>query len=204
MLNRLREWMDNSINSRLVTSCILTCSLLITNTALAEYKPPANQKPPSSRTTSTVARGGCEGSGGTSLTALAPYSHIGQTVSTHPTFAWYVPDAQSYPLELRLYQYDISGDTKIQTIKLQSYPGVMTWSIPEEQPGLLVGQRYRWQVVILCNPNRPSNALVTEADIEVVAMPSALANALSTTGDRLIRANLYAELGLWYDALGKL
>ena len=196
--------LEKCINSRLATSCILTGSLMLTTAALAEYKPPADQKPPSSKTTSTVARsGGCQGSSGTTLTAIAPYSHVGQTSSPHPTFAWFVPDAQPYAMEFRLYRYEPSGDTKIQTVNLQSQPGIMSLSLPADQPGLTVGQRYRWQVVILCNPNRPSEALVAEADIEVVELSPILAKELAATNIPIEKANLYAESGLWYDALGK-
>lgn len=205
MLLPFQKILEKYINSKLATSCILTGSLAIATGALAEYKPPANQNPPSSRTTSTVARsGGCQGQGGTTLTALAPNSHVGQTSSPRPTFAWFVPDSQSYPLEFRLYQYEPSGDrTKIQAINLQSQPGIMTLSLPEAQLELTVGQRYRWQVVLLCNPNRPSEALVAEADIDVVEMPSALAGELAAKHNSLEKAALYAESGLWYDALGE-
>lgn len=205
MLLPTQRILEKHLNSRLVTSCILTCSLAVTTAAWAGYKPPTNQKPPSSKTTSTVSRsGGCRGNSGTTLTALAPSSHVGHTASTHPTFAWFVPDSQSYPVEFRLYQYEPNGDrTRIQAVMLQSQPGIMSLSLPKEQPGLTVGQRYRWQVVIFCNPNRPSSALVAEADIDVVEMPPALVGELSATSNSLERADLYAESGLWYDALGE-
>ena len=106
-------------------------------------------------------------------------------------------------MEFRLYQYEPNGDTKIHTVNLQSQPGIMSLSLPADQPGLTVGQRYRWQVVILCNPNRPSEALVAEADIEVVEPSPALAKELAATNNLIEKANLYAESGLWYDALGK-
>ncbi|MGF1480958.1 MAG: DUF928 domain-containing protein [Cyanophyceae cyanobacterium] len=199
----LIQILKKCFDSKLVASCVLTGALAVATVVRAEYRPPADQKPPTGRTTGTVSRGGCDGSAETSLTALAPSSHVGQTGSPHPTFAWFVPDSQSYPLEFRLDRYDASGDrTRIQTVPLQSQPGMMVLSLPEDQPGLPSGS-YRWQVVILCNPNRPSSALVAEADIDVVEQPSALAEALSTTDDALARANLYAESGFWYDALGE-
>lgn len=167
------------------------------------YRPPTNPSSPSDSGT-TGTRGGCTGKTETTLTALAPYKHIGQTVSAHPTFAWFVPDSKSFPMEFRLYKYDGSGRRVLaQRIDLQSKPGIMTQSLPEDEPGLSVGQKYRWQVVIFCNPDEPSGDLVTEADIEVVEMSAQLKTALSNTTDPLERVNLYAEAGVWYNALSE-
>ncbi|MBE9191075.1 DUF928 domain-containing protein [Gloeocapsopsis crepidinum LEGE 06123] len=202
MLSKLTKILTKRIDSKLVTSCILVYSLVLGNTVLAEYRPPADQKPPTTRTTSTVTRtGGCRGDKQTTLTALAPQKHTGQTVSSHPTFAWFVPDTESYPLEFRLYRYEVSGDrTLIQKIQLQSDRGIMSFSLPLDTP-LVAGQRYHWQVVLLCNPNRPSSALVTGADLDVVATPHELASKLATTNIPQQRSHLYASAGLWYDAL---
>lgn len=187
-----------SLNS-IIASCILASALAITTVVRAEYKPPTSQKPPTGKTTGTISRGGCSG-GAESLTALAPYSHVGQTSSPHPTLAWFVPDSQSYAMEVRLDKYDPSGDrTRLRTVQLQSQPGIMVLSLSEQK---LSTGRYRWQVVILCNPNRPSSALVVEADIDVVDRPADLADALSAARP-LTRVNLFAESGLWYDALGE-
>lgn len=40
------------------------------------------------------------------LTTLATYGHVGQSTATNPTFAWYIPDRQSYPVESWLYESD--------------------------------------------------------------------------------------------------
>ncbi|PIG93682.1 DUF928 domain-containing protein [Gloeocapsopsis sp. IPPAS B-1203] len=203
MLSKLTKILKKRIDSKLVTSCILVYSLVLGNTVLAEYRPPADQKPPTTRTTSTVTRtGGCRGDQQTTLTALAPQKHTGQTVSSHPTFAWFVPDTESHPLEFRLYRYEASGDRAlIQKIQLQSDRGIMSLSLPLDTPPLVTGQKYHWRVVLLCNPNRPSSALVTGADLDVVATPHELASKLATTNNPQQRSHLYASAGLWYDAL---
>lgn len=165
--------------------------------------PSANPSSPSESGT-TGKRGGCTGETETVLTALAPYKHTGQTISTHPTFAWFVPDSQSFPMEVRLYRYDTNGGRELlQTMELQSVPGIMKQSLPEDKPGLSVGERYLWQVVIFCDRNQPSGNLVTEAEIDVVEMPADLETALATTTDSIERAKLYAEAGVWYDAIAE-
>jgi hypothetical protein len=126
---------------------------------------------------------------------------VGQTISTHPTFAWFVPNAQPLPLEFYLYEYGENGSRQVlYQAEMDSVAGMMFLALPEEQPALQVGQTYRWQVVLLCNPNRPSSALVAGADLKVVDAPAPLAAALTATDDRIDRVDLYAEQGLWYDA----
>ena len=207
------NYLQNFWNSKFLTSCLLCLSLVITNSAKAEYQKPPNTEndAPDSRSTSISgirgSGGGCSGTETTNLTAIAPYTHIGQTNSTHPTFVWFVPDRQSYPVELQLSEYSPKsasgkGNT-IFKVRLQSSPGIMSYSLPKNQPGLSSGQKYVWQVAILCNPNRPSEDLVFSTAIIVVDTPMSLQKQLTTAIDSLAKANLYAEVGLWYDALAE-
>lgn len=204
-MNQIFWLLNKRIDSKLVTSCVLSLSLVVTPTALAEYKQPPDQRPPRGYTTSSGPRGGCEVNGGPQLTLLAPQKHVGQTTSLHPTFAWFVPDSRPFPIEFMLFYESGSGrELKlVKKIKLQSSPGIMKLSLPEDKPGLAVGQRYLWQVAILCDPNYPSRDLVVKSEIEIVEMPPAVKRALSATSDRLEIAELYARAGLWYDALGE-
>lgn len=188
---------------KLLLSCIVIISLAIATTAEAAYKPPAKPSRPKTATGSTSTRNiGCIGTSQTNLTALAPLSHFGQTVSAQPTFAWFVPDIEPHLMEFSLYEYGTSGKGKIlKKINLQSSSGIMQLSLAKENYRLSIGQKYLWQIALLCNPNRPSQDLVAAAVIEVVAMPPPLANALAQVKGPLKQAELYAEAGLWYDAM---
>lgn len=182
--------------------------MLMSVPAYAEYIGPMSA--PSSPTANTGRRGGCNGESATELTVLAPQSHVGQTVSSHPTLAWYVPEATPTPLEV--YIYDITDrEQRSLTYKaeLTSTPGIMTLPLPEEHIGLEVGHRYVWQVVLLCNPNRPSGALITSTELEVVPHSIELDNQLRQLNETEYtdlntlyrqRSEIYAEAGIWYDA----
>ena len=148
-------------------------------------------------------RGGC-GTGDLLIKTLAPQKYMGQTASTHPTLAWQVTDSQPHPVEFRLYKYDANGQLQrlIQEVIPQSSSGIMTWTLPENEPGLSVGEYY-WQVALICDPNRPSEDVIDATDLEVVPPPTGLAAQLATSGDLLEQVNLLAAAGLWYDALGK-
>ena len=175
-------------------------------TGTRAYQPPQGGSPPQSGTESStgVRGGGCKADNATALTLLAPSNPIGQTISAHPVLAWFVPDSQSLPMELQLYQYSTDNKLRlVQQAQLQSQSGIMSWSLPTDQPGLLVNQQYYWKVRIICDPNHPSEDLFADSEFQVVSPPAGLAVALSTMTDRLKRAELYAKEGLWYDAFGE-
>jgi len=183
-------------SQKLLTSSVLGLSLLITPAALADYQPPDDPQPPSDYTGQAGSRDGCTGEG-MSLTALVPLTHVGKTVSTRPTFAWFVPDNTRKPMKLRLHEYDSEGDPKLIVeinFKDLSSPGIMTFTLPEDRPELKVGDTYLWQVSITCE----SSTLIAEEDIKVVEKPSDWENTLS---DRANLSDFYADEGLWYDAL---
>ncbi|NEO67599.1 MAG: DUF928 domain-containing protein, partial [Moorea sp. SIO4G2] len=150
---------NKPINVRVVTGCVLSLALVATPAvvARAEYKPPEDQKTPDkeTRTNSGTTRG-CDG-GDIPLTVLASQNYVGRTTSTHPTFAWFVPDSKSLELKFTIYSRGSDGNfTEVHSMSLQSSPGIMTLSpFPEGEPGLLVGKDYVWQVVILCDPSYP-------------------------------------------------
>jgi hypothetical protein len=198
-----KKWLLHKLfNAKFLTSCVLTITLSFTQATQAAYKPPPNQKPPSGYTDSSGVRGGCQANGVRSITLLAPVTHVGQTTLHHPTFAWFVPYSQQIPLEFTLYQFDKNEQPSKLAYKqqLQSSPGIMKLSLPQEGQGLSVGKKYLWQLETLCSSNRPSRNLLVRSEIEVVKIPSKLKMALSNKRE-FQKVHLYAEAGLWYDAL---
>jgi hypothetical protein len=182
---------------------LLICSLLVfchAAPALARYTP--SRTAPRVPTGSTGRRGGCTTENRAKLTVLAPKSHVGQTISSHPRLAWFVPDAVPLSMEFYLYELDATGNRSlIQQANLQSNPGIMSLPLSPNQPGLEVGKRYYWQIVLLCDANHPSSGVVVGAEIERVEPSPALTNALATASSLADQSMLYAEAGLWYDAM---
>ena len=183
----------------LIASLIVGLSLWTASVAIAQYRPPKTPSAPKDTGTNTT-RGDCGSNAPAKLTALVPFSHIGQTSSGHPTFAWFVSDRSPHPLQFQLFRAD--GQPHYRT-QLQSQPGIMQFSLPQDQPELAAGQMYRWQVVRVCNPNAPLINSVVTAEIEVVKPNAALQAQLATTQNPQQRIDLYAESGLWYDALAE-
>lgn len=184
--------------SKRLTGGTVAFLLLLSSTAWAGYVPPSQPSAPrGGNTTTTGRRGGCEGDQSSSLTVLAPVSHIGQTTSGHPTFAWYAPNLPGIPIEFFLFS---ERGSILYRQQLDSVPGIMSLTLPENLPALQAGESYRWQVVLLCNPNRPSSAIVAQAELRVVPLPPGLERSLPSLPNAAVRSSQLAEAGLWYDA----
>jgi hypothetical protein len=180
----------------LATISLLAGSILPVQAA---FQIPTNSKPIRTRTTTTGIRGGCA-SNTLPLLALAPQTKIGQTTQSHPTVHWYVPDEEPVPMVFVLEELDSEGNPEQRwQASLQSQSGIMSFSFPQSEAALEPGRVYRWQAVLLCNPNSPSTAIIAASEIEMVAVPE-LQSELDTA-DRSQRADLYKKYGIWYDAL---
>ena len=223
-MTQFRWQQTNPFSGKLLCTSMLGLSLVFTSTALAQftpsqpsrpsratgaggtrYVPPVHPSRPSRSVGSTGTRGGCGKATDTSLIALAPVSHNGQTVSAHPTFVWYVTDQSTSWVEFALYEIDARGDYKrLYRQQLESTQDrIRQFTLPEDVPGLSDRQTYLWQVALLCDPGNPARDRLAKATIDVVALPPSLKAALAQTPDHLKRADLYAQAGLWYDALAE-
>jgi hypothetical protein len=226
MMIPIQWFLNKRINIKLVTSCALSLALVVTPAALASNYTPSDQKsaPPETRSDGGTTRAyvpgdqkpvpperrsdggttrGCSG-GGMPLTVLASRNYVGQTISQNPTLAWFVPDdSASKSMQFTIYEWLPGGKAKeVRKMPLQSSPGIMKLSpFSENEPGLQPGKEYSWQVVIHCDPDNPSGDLVSEASIEIVEMPAAVQSKLNRAVNSVEKANIYAEVGLWYNAL---
>ena len=208
-------------NSNLVAICLVCLSLGIINPAFAEYKKPPSTKndAPSSQATGLGGiRGICQQSQNNSeensklgnLTALAPYTHVGHSASTNPTFTWYVPDPEPYPIKFSLYELSLTDDsqnkaTEIYRVELKNASGIMTHSLPTEQANLTPGKTYLWQVTVVCNRARPSENIMVSNRVKIVETDPNISTKISaiSKSDRVAKADIYAQAGLWYDALAE-
>ncbi|NJR26667.1 MAG: DUF928 domain-containing protein [Richelia sp. CSU_2_1] len=189
-----------TIYSAGIASLILSVSLWIPPVALAKYTPPKKPSAPKDTVPNTTRNGTCEANSSARLTALVPFSHVGETISGHPTFTWFVPDRTSRPLQFRLFSR--SGQMLYKT-EMQSQPGIMSVALPSNLPQLSIGQSYQWQVVLVCDRNVPSRNVVATAEIQVVEAAAPLQAQLAAAQTPQQRIDLYARAGLWYDAIAE-
>lgn len=169
-----------------------------------QYVPPSRGTPKNS-----VGAGsrGCPQSVPVTLALLVPNDHNGQTVSGHPTFSWYMSDKTSVPVEFALVEPGVAKPVFVKQMQV-SQAGIMQVQLPNELPELATGKKYRWSVSQICDSNRPSNNVFVQSWVERVSPNSELSQKLATvkTEDSSLqavreRARIYAQAGLWYDAL---
>jgi hypothetical protein len=212
-MNRQSRLSTQCINLKLLTSCTVSLWLSLIPATLADYVPPENQEEPSDYSKS----GGIRGPEQIPLTILAPQTYVGYTTSQSPTFVWFVPNLVDHnscgneeinpEIEFRLYEYEADGQPKAigETILLPAKSGIMSLPFPEKQPELAIGQTYFWQVTMLCQaPETFTNEeelYLTAVDFKVVDVPANVKANLSSSLSPFEQAEIYAESGLWYDAL---
>ncbi len=173
------------------------------------FKPPRDVRPLSGPVTPGGSRqGSCLGFSETAFTAFGPRDTefvVGQTVSTHPTFVWYLPESDTtFNIIFRLLAPN-EADIPVAIFEetLSYTPGFVNYQLPETEDPLSSGVNYRWQVIIECNPAYPSRALVQELPFEVVTPTAALSQSLSAATTDAERAVAYGQAGIWYDAIAQ-
>jgi hypothetical protein len=103
-------------------------------------------------------------------------------------------------LQLRLFTR--TGQLLYKT-EMQSQQGIMSVALPPNLPQLSIGQSYQWQVVLVCDPMVPSRNVVATGEIQVVQPAASLQPQLAAAQTPQQRIDLYAEAGLWYDAIAE-
>ncbi len=180
--------------------------------------PAPNEVAPGSRTgEASRARGGCPRVT-TPLTALMPVtkgtsggqsasttqttseSVYGLTVAERPTFWFYVPYplTSSRPVEFVLQDEDGNDIYQTQFTESGTVPGVVGLQLPPTVDPLEVGKRYRWYFLIYCNPEEPT---FVEGWVERVALNPTLKTQLDQATTPQQKADLYAQAGIWYEAV---
>jgi hypothetical protein len=185
-----------------VTNLNFSSSVLAETTPKAKskfrYVPPNRRPPKSTRITGSR---GCNLPGSSqpvSLTLLVPTDHDGLTISGRPTFFWYA--SASVPMAFTLTQPGVVQPLFEQQIQPQE-AGIVELKMPQNLPELVPGREYRWSVTLICNPDRPSANGFVQSWIKLVPTPPDLTGQIATATSERDRALIYAQAGLWYNAL---
>lgn len=137
---------------------------------------------------------------GFSLAVLAP-DHTGLTSMAQPTLYWFVSsDLASTSVELTVM--DPQGIQPLLEIRLPPplKTGVHSFRLADHGVRLSPAVPYRWFVALVMDPDRRSKDILAGGFIELVPMPAGLGQKIASANkDELPR--LYAEAGLWYDAI---
>lgn len=180
--------------------------------------PPAGP-PPRGRIRGGAQRGTCK-TEGTDLTALVPFTQDGPSSSSRLTnfnvwgyttqaqttlwfYSPYVSNTQTQdnPYVMWFELHNETDGTSYQTIlKLPSQPGIISVPLSAQTVTLEVGKRYRWFLKVNClGGNAPP--IYVEGVLQRVVPSAQLSQQLNTAQSPLDKAAIYAQNGIWHDAL---
>ncbi len=148
--------------------------------------------------------GGTRGSGdeAPTLAVLAP-DHVGLTTHEQPTLYWYLSKPAPYPIELAIVRslgVQPLGALLETRLPSPTQPGIQAIRLADFGVKLAPGEQYQWFVTLVVKADRRSKDIVAGGFIERVGPPEAIQSKLDQAGKESA-AHVYAETGLWYDAV---
>jgi len=131
---------------------------------------------------------------------LAPADHVGLTIDEQPSLYWYLSGAVTCPIAVTLIDEQTVQPLLEITLSPPVSPGVQRLRLADHNLHLLPGVHYKWSVALVPDPNERSKDLITGTAIERIE-PTDPLRAQLAQADTATLPTLYAEAGLWYDAL---
>ena len=139
------------------------------------------------------------------LSALAP-NETGFTVRPQPTIYWYVSEPLSSPVELTLSTTDPLKDAASPSLEIMLQPpfakGVHELRLSDHGIALKPGVEYQWFVAVVANPAQRSGDVIAGGAIKRVDSDAVQLRLKDAPRSRW--AAVYAESGIWYDAIEEL
>lgn len=148
----------------------------------------------------TRVSGGARGGGDeTSLLALVP-DHAALTTSAQPSLFWFQSKPTKAKLELTLVEPKKAKPLLSLTNSQTTKAGIQRIKLAKQKVELQPNVTYEWSVAIVSDPENRSKDIIAKGVIKRIQAPSDLAGKLENKED-VDRAAIYAEGGIWYDAL---
>jgi len=130
--------------------------------------------------------------------------HVGQTTSAQPSLFWFidrVPDPSAH-VEFTLLA-DGEVDPVVETqLASPDRVGIHRIRLADLGAKLKPGKEYEWSVAIVMDPGNPSRDVVATGWIDRVERPGLKARLEGGPGGDAVY--VFAEEGLWYDALAQI
>jgi len=148
--------------------------------------------------------GGSRGNGDSSVTldVLAP-DQVGETTQEQPSLFWFQSRPSPAKFELTVLQEKKPEPLMRFTLNQASKAGVQRLKLSDHGAKLVPGVEYQWVVALVTDPENRSTDLVASGAIKRVAPSAELKDKVSKASPGTL-AGVYAESGIWYDALASL
>jgi hypothetical protein len=158
-------------------------------------------RPPTSGATSVRVTGGSRGQGdqAIALDVLAP-DDIGTTTQEQPSLFWFQSRPADAKFELTLLQEKTVKPVVQIKMDRASKAGIQRLKLSDHGVTLQPGTEYQWVVALVTDPDNRSTDQVASGVIKHVPLPKDLKKKIAGASPASL-ASLYAEAGIWYDAL---
>jgi len=158
---------------------------------LPDISAPGNRESGSTRSTTCIAAD-------ENLVALMPQTNYGLTQNAYPTLYFYLPSTTAEHLKFVLLN-EVTNELVYEGhFRIKGSAGIASVGLPDNgiQQPLTVDEGYVWYISVLCDPTDRSADVVAEGQIARVE-PRVATTEVSPAE----LPALYAEAGLWVDAL---
>jgi hypothetical protein len=161
-------------------------------------------RPATSGTASVRVTGGSRGTGDAAVTldVLAP-DDVGLTTQEQPSLFWFQSRPADAQFELTLLQPKKVKPLIQLKVERASKAGIQRLKLSEHGVKLNPGVEYQWVVALVTDPDNRSTDLVASGVIKRVEPDAGFKGRISHAAPASL-PNLYAEAGIWYDALAAL
>jgi hypothetical protein len=210
--------MKNRLLVTLSCALLLTCPSILSLSHAAHANSPLKFKPPS-RSRPKITIGGASRStcvkDSKGLKALLPQSQFGLTTAEQPQLMLYLPKNQAKALLVNLMEVGSDRPLTAQplTFPISANPAVVQLNLNGSGlPKLKVGKQYVWRASLQCETTieisgeqvvEVSTSVFTEGMIEPIQPDKMLQTKLKNADPKSLPL-IYAEAGIWYDAIDAL
>lgn len=136
------------------------------------------------------------------LSVLAP-DHTGLTTKRQPTLYWYLSKPANARLDVTVITDDEIDPLLETAIGIPESAGIHRLDLASVGTTLKPGIEYRWFVSIIPDEEQRSNDIVASGTIQYTTPDADLERRVAASDERE-QAAIYAENGLWYDAIDSL
>jgi len=133
---------------------------------------------------------------------LAP-RHTGLTFSEQPTLYWYSSETAKFPVDLTILMGKEMKSILQVRIADETRAGFHPIHLTDHGIHLQTGVVYQCFVSMVTDPKHPSKDIISGGAIERIACPKNFQKTLKETDSKRIPL-VYAEEGIWYDAMNAL
>ena len=174
----------------------------ISNTSQEQDKLDFSDTGRAGQQTAGEARGQC-GDTEFPLTALVPVSNWGKTVQEYPSFWFYLPAYYGSATQVEFVLQDKDRNNISQeNLSTEGNSDYLYASLPQDRPGLKVGEWYRWYLKVFCDQQKRYPPKVVYGWIRRVPIDSHLRSQL--TNNQYPLYEVYGKAGIWFDAIDSL